>query len=97
MPALGERGSATRARCLLCGGGRAGVTGTLLAEPISTGRKGVGQGLGPGEEGMPKRSDSGLSFTATTSDLELQTTRSSQIPAKEAPGRRARGLWEEND
>lgn len=51
MPALGERGSATRARCLLCGGGRAGVTGTLLAEPISTGRKGVGQGLGRGEEG----------------------------------------------
>lgn len=51
MPALGERGSATRARSLLCGGGRAGVTGTLLAEPISIRRKRVGQGPARGEEG----------------------------------------------
>lgn len=40
MPALGERGSATRARCLLCGSARAGVAGTLLAEPICTGKSG---------------------------------------------------------
>lgn len=62
MPALGERGSATRARCLLCGGGRAGVTGTLLAEPISAGKSGAGAGPGPGqEEGMPVGNNSGLS------------------------------------
>ena len=61
MPALGERGSATRARSLLCGGGRAGVTGELLAEPISTRRKKVGRGPARGEEGTPVRNDSGLS------------------------------------
>lgn len=61
MPALGERGSATRARSLLCSGGRAGVTGALLAEPISTRRNKVGQGPAGGEEGTPVRNDSGLS------------------------------------
>lgn len=61
MPALGERGSATRARSLLCGGGRAGVTGALLAEPISTRRNKVGEGPARGEEGMPVTNDSDLS------------------------------------
>lgn len=60
MPALGDRGSATRARSLLCGGGRAGVTGELLAEPISTRRNKVGRGPARGEE-KPVRNDSGLS------------------------------------
>lgn len=77
MPALGERGSATRARSLLCGGGRAGVTGALLAEPIPTGKNKVGQGPARGEEGTPGP-DSSFGRTAaraSTPDAEFQTSR----------------------
>ena len=69
MPALGERGSATRARSLLCGGGRAGVTGTLLAEPIVTSRNRMGQG--PAQERMLclQEMTQVSALTATTFDL----------------------------
>lgn len=84
MPALGERGSATLARCLLCGGGRAGVTGTLLAEPISTRRDRVGQGPARGKEGMPVGGYLGLS--PHRGQVQPWTTRSSQFPAEEPLG-----------
>lgn len=90
MPALGERGSATLARCLLCGGGRVGVTGTLLAEPISTRRDRVGQGPARGKEGMPVRGYSDLG--PHRGQVRPLTTRSSQFPAEEPLGRWARGL-----
>lgn len=87
MLALGERGSATRARCLLWGGGHAGVTRTLLDE--------AGPGLGQRGDACEKllRSQS----PPTMSDLRLQTTQSSQFPAEEPPGRWARGLCRGND
>lgn len=59
MPALGERGSATRATCLLRGRGRAGVPETLWVDPIST-RAGDGPGCADAEEGAPVRRASGL-------------------------------------
>lgn len=96
MPALGERGSATLARCLLCGGGRAGVTGALLAEPISTGRKRVGQGPARGKKGMPVRSYSGLSPHRGQIRPRTPDHPSAQFPTEKPPGRWARGLCRNN-
>ena len=69
MPALGERGSATRDRSLLCGGGRAGVTGTLLAEPIATSRNRMGQGPARERRGCLREMTQVSALTATMFDL----------------------------
>jgi len=87
MPALGERGSATRDTCLLRGRGRAGVPETLWVEPIST-RAGDGARLcrRRGRNVHQKRLGSrSLLLPCRTSDPG--PTRSSQFPAEEPPGR----------